>query len=250
MKRVRLSVAVLVLGILLAVPETLLAQGRSEAANAARLQNWDVLMKRADGLLLEGEYKKARKILNPLIDEMVDEILTGDAKPLLATVSLLRALAEAGLGHERDALWDLHVAKSLDEKIAETSLAAYGEAGEFLSKPRVFDSKKTDGETGDHQSRVGQDLQAPRIKKQPKPKYPLGKRYQCLEDDVVVLSVIDKNGLTKNPELRSAEDAVLGFVALQALRDWRFEPARLHGEPIAVYYNLQMNFEVPRCPTR
>lgn len=30
--------------------------------------------------------------------------------------------------------------------------------------------------------------------------------------------------------------------ALEAVREWKFEPATLDGEPVAVYYNLTINF--------
>lgn len=30
--------------------------------------------------------------------------------------------------------------------------------------------------------------------------------------------------------------------AVRTIKTWRFEPAKLNGEPVAVYYNLRMNF--------
>jgi outer membrane biosynthesis protein TonB len=32
--------------------------------------------------------------------------------------------------------------------------------------------------------------------------------------------------------------------AVEAVRKWRFEPATLNGEPVAVYYNFTLNFRL------
>lgn len=241
--RMYTALPLLILTVVLSCPAWCAAQAPDAEENASRLLAWDARAKEVDALLLEGEYRKARKELDRLIQEMVDEILDGDAKPMFATVSLLRALAEAGLGNERAALWDLHVAKTLDERIGGLTLTSYGEAGEFLTR---VSAAKAD-EKNDRKIPKDAEIEAPRKKKEPTPRYPIGKRFQCVEDLVALQSVIDEKGLPQRPTILSAEDSVLGFVALQALRDWRFEPAKYQGEPISVYYNLRMNFHVPHC---
>lgn len=39
-------------------------------------------------------------------------------------------------------------------------------------------------------------------------------------------------------------DPILLFVAFDAVREWKFEPARRNGEPVPVYYNLAVNFRI------
>jgi outer membrane biosynthesis protein TonB len=36
----------------------------------------------------------------------------------------------------------------------------------------------------------------------------------------------------------------LGYTALEALRQWRFEPATLDGAPIPVIFNVTINFQL------
>lgn len=245
MKRpVRTTTTVLILTVVLACPAWCAAQTPDAEENASRLLAWDARAKEVDALLLEGKYRKARKDLDLLIQEMVDEILDGDAKSMFATVSLLRALAEAGLGHERAALWDLHVARTFDEKIGGLTLTSYGEAGEFLTR---VSAARADDEKNERKIPKDARVEAPRKKKEPVPRYPIGKRFQCVGDLVALRAVIDRKGLPQKPTILSAEDSVLGFVALQALRDWRFEPAKYEGEPISVYYKLRMDFRVEDC---
>ena len=40
--------------------------------------------------------------------------------------------------------------------------------------------------------------------------------------------------------------------AVAALSRWKFEPARLHGQPVEVYYNVTISFSPParRCTGR
>ena len=33
--------------------------------------------------------------------------------------------------------------------------------------------------------------------------------------------------------------------AVAAVSRWKYEPARLHGRPVEVYYNLTINFRLP-----
>lgn len=215
------------------------AEAKDDPRNRARLGNWQDRMERIDGLLQEGKYKKARSWVNGLLDDMVDEIMAGDAGPLLSMATLMRSIAEAGLGNEREALWDLQVAKAMDQKISATDLSAYGEAGAFLMRTR---------ETArDHVSQCEPaDLEKPKKIKDYAPSYPMGKRYSCLEDVIIVQSVVDEQGLPQEPRVLIG-DSILGFAAMQSLRDWRFEPATCDGEPASFVYNVTVNFRLPRC---
>jgi hypothetical protein len=59
----------------------------------------------------------------------------------------------------------------------------------------------------------------------------------------VVQLVIDETGRTRRPTVDTPlPTATLTWVALEAVKTWRFEPARKDGEPTPVYYNLAINY--------
>jgi outer membrane biosynthesis protein TonB len=43
-------------------------------------------------------------------------------------------------------------------------------------------------------------------------------------------------------------DPVLFFTATEAMRRWKFEPARLDGEPVKVYYRMTFDYQIQFCP--
>lgn len=59
--------------------------------------------------------------------------------------------------------------------------------------------------------------------------------------------MIDEQGRPRRPEVVSFEDAVLEFSALEALRKWRFEPARLQGQAVKAYYDLTVDYRKDVC---
>lgn len=213
-----------------------------DPASRAPLGEWQETLESADAMVQAGEYKKARKTVDRLVDDMVENIVSGETDRLFAMASLLRALAEAGLGHEFEALWHFHVARHLDESINGLDLAAYGDAGAFLSAPRT---SAWEGAHGTSWS--DSEVQPPEKTKWPGPDYPLGKKFACQQGLVILKAVVDRDGLPREPRVLKADDRVLGFLALRTLGRWRFEPARLDGEPVAYAYTLTMNFRLPKC---
>jgi protein TonB len=84
------------------------------------------------------------------------------------------------------------------------------------------------------------------VKRQP-PSYPGALRATCQEGTVVVSSIIDTDGKIRTPWLRKPPTSpVMALAAMESLRDWRFKPATYKGEPVKVYYELNVNFKVER----
>lgn len=42
---------------------------------------------------------------------------------------------------------------------------------------------------------------------------------------------------------------VMAYAALEAIRQWRFEPGTINGQPTEVHWNLTINFRSDGCPT-
>ncbi|RKX31100.1 MAG: hypothetical protein DRP71_13950 [Verrucomicrobia bacterium] len=64
------------------------------------------------------------------------------------------------------------------------------------------------------------------------PFYPLSKRMEGIEGQVVLQFVIDRMGRVVNPTVSSSTVPEFNEYALQAARDWRFIPALVEGKPV------------------
>ncbi len=182
-----------------------------------------------------------RRRANRLLAEMVERIESGAAAAqYLASASLQRAIAEAGLGNGRDAAWDYDLAVALHPDFAELDLSVYGEGGQ-----RMAGYLELVGTVWGRDRAAG--VEPPRKLRAPRPAYPRAKWVACLEEAIVVQSVIDTDGRLKRPRLLTSGYPVLGFAAMDGLREWRFEPARVGGRPVPVIYNLTVSFNLTLC---
>ncbi|MCB1037135.1 MAG: energy transducer TonB, partial [Acidobacteria bacterium] len=222
----------------------------------AVVKKWLERLQESERALLRGEWMKAKQGTEKLLTEMCQRLEGGEGvEHLLGTAAFLRSLAEAGLGNEAAANWDFRTALAMRPELGEIDLAPFGVAGEMLTpwRSNVWGSQEGEGGlTSEAQAMVTSLLpkakvDPPRKIHAPKPKYPFAKHVACADGPIFIRTVIDEEGRPREPQLLSAQDPVLAFAALEALRDWRFEPARRDGEPVPVYYNLTVNFEVPVC---
>lgn len=73
----------------------------------------------------------------------------------------------------------------------------------------------------------------------------MGARYFHVTGPAIFESVIDKNGSVRDIEvLRALPSAPLTYCALEALRQWKFKPATIDGQPVEVLFNLTFNFKM------
>lgn len=91
---------------------------------------------------------------------------------------------------------------------------------------------------------VAGDVVAPAKIHTPQPRYPEAARRLRLEAGVVLRAVIDRQGSVVDLEVVKAAPFGLTEAALDAVERWRFEPARLHGEPVAVFLYLSVDFRL------
>jgi TonB family protein len=76
------------------------------------------------------------------------------------------------------------------------------------------------------------------------PKYPPDAREEKLMGTVVVETVITEEGLVDAIEVIESDDDRFSDASIAAITQWRFEPALCDGAPVAVYYNLTVNFRL------
>jgi protein TonB len=91
--------------------------------------------------------------------------------------------------------------------------------------------------------RKGGELQQPKLLSSAAAVYPPLARAQGVQGDVTVDALIDANGkvsttnvLTGNPLLQKA--------AVDSLRLWKYQPAKLNGEPIPIHINVTISFHL------
>lgn len=244
----------LLLALAIHLTAPLLAQNRSAARERPKVvQNWKQRLQSIDELLKAQEHKKAKKKVNTLLEEMCNRIASGEGSaPILSMAVLLRAVAEAGLGNEHDATWDFHMARNLYPELGESDLSVYGETGDLLLRLLEGKTKNTDQEKADSKPREDQgDLEGSMIPPQkryaPMPKYPFTQRIACLEGKIIIQLVIDENGKPRSPNILFSRYPVLAFAAIDAMREWRFNPASKNGQPVSAYYIVTVNFGLSSC---
>jgi outer membrane biosynthesis protein TonB len=88
-------------------------------------------------------------------------------------------------------------------------------------------------------------IQPPKIIRRVRPRFPEGLRQMGVSGNLWVEAIIGEDGVPREPLVVDARGVgpAMKYVALEALRQWRFEPARLEGKPVKVYYVLDVNFK-------
>ncbi len=91
---------------------------------------------------------------------------------------------------------------------------------------------------------VGGDVRKPEKISAPQPQYTDADRKRRIQGVVIVQAIIDDWGCVRATRVIEGLSEGLDEEALKAIRQWRFRPATLNGEPVAVYYNLTVNFRL------
>ncbi len=74
------------------------------------------------------------------------------------------------------------------------------------------------------------------------PEYPAELKARLVEGEAVVTMTISEEGLPVDCVLKSATHEAFGEAAMEAVRQWRFEPARQDGKAVATRVNLPLRF--------
>ena len=88
---------------------------------------------------------------------------------------------------------------------------------------------------------LGGQVQAPKLVSSPSPVYPPDALREQVQGIVVIDALIDEAGKIADVKVVSGPTA-LKQAAIDALRTWKYEPARLNGQPIAAHTQVNINF--------
>ena len=92
--------------------------------------------------------------------------------------------------------------------------------------------------------RVGGDVAPPEKIRAPSPQYTEIARKARIQGVVIVEAIIDKQGNVTNVKILKPLPMGLDQAAADAVKKWKFKPATLNGKPVAVIYNLTVNFRL------
>ena len=104
------------------------------------------------------------------------------------------------------------------------------------------DVKPVEPPKDDGPMRVGGDVKAPVVIRRIEPKYSESARHAHTQGIVIVEAIIDKNGNVDQVKVIKGLPMGLSEAAEEAVREWKFKPATLNGEPVDVIFNLTVNF--------
>ena len=88
-------------------------------------------------------------------------------------------------------------------------------------------------------------VQASKLLRQIKPPYPASAKAQGIEGTVLLSAIIGKDGdLLSVTVVNKLVDPDLAAAALNAVKQWHYEPTLLNGVPVEVITTITMNFEL------
>lgn len=91
---------------------------------------------------------------------------------------------------------------------------------------------------------VGGDVLPPETTYRVQPEYTELARKARVEGIVIIEAIIDQNGNVTDARILKGLPLGLNETALQAVKQWKFKPGTLHGEPVPVIFNLTINYRL------
>jgi TonB family protein len=91
----------------------------------------------------------------------------------------------------------------------------------------------------------GKEITPPRAVEAPDPLFPDELRKKGYEGKVVLSVVIDSEGNVNTIRVARTLHPLFEAAAAMAVKDWKFEPAKLNGGPVAAVTNVEMYFRLP-----
>jgi TonB family protein len=173
--------------------------------------------------------KRIVRIMTPAMGEM----LSPGRKLLLASVGVAAVVGPVLFG-----LWSTPVVRAQSPRVSD-SRAAVDFAALTLDAPIPRSSQ----DTGDQQIyHVGGDVSGPQLIFSPNPEYSEEARRAKYQGVCVVSLIVDAQGNPQRVQVVRHLGKGLDKKAVEAVKQYRFKPAMLHGEPVAVEVNIEVNF--------
>ena len=87
-------------------------------------------------------------------------------------------------------------------------------------------------------------VEAAKLIRQARPVYPPELQQLGVEGTVVLSAVISKDGTVLSPAVRNTVDPRFAAAAIEAVRQWVYQPALLNGEPVETVTTITLDFQL------
>jgi TonB family protein len=94
----------------------------------------------------------------------------------------------------------------------------------------------------------GKNRVQPKVVDRSPPEYPMAMRYSGIRGEVLVDFVVDIEGRTRNVFVLRSLNPAFDDSAVEAVRKWRFEPARVDGVPVNTHMQVPVVFQLTDTP--
>lgn len=116
--------------------------------------------------------------------------------------------------------------------------------GMMVTAHAVGDVGSTTPKTIDELRQSGKAVVPPKLISDIQPEFPEKLRKKKKAGTVVISFVVNEHGVPQQLQIKSTSDHGFDRVSLDAVRQWRFEPATVDGEPSAVITNTEITFRL------
>jgi len=100
------------------------------------------------------------------------------------------------------------------------------------------------GGTGGGVFKVGGGVSAPKVIYQPDPEYSEEARKAKFQGTCVLWLIVGPDGKPRDVQVRRTLGLGLDEKAMEAVRNWRFEPAYKDGKPVAAQISVEVSFRL------
>jgi protein TonB len=154
-------------------------------------------------------------------------------------------------GQESEAICLAQAAQGLRPELYHADLDPYGSAGRLLERhryglTRAAHPPQAGGPAGTEALSAKPEIEKPELVRasQKAPKFTQQALKHGSTGSILISAVIDEAGAVRDPVVFGAGPTARGldFAALEAVCQWRFQPALRGGSPVAVSYDLTINF--------
>ncbi|MEA2235690.1 MAG: hypothetical protein QOC81_414 [Thermoanaerobaculia bacterium] len=114
-----------------------------------------------------------------------------------------------------------------------------------IQSARATPSARVGFAPGDPPLRVGGDVRAPIVINRVEPSYTEAAKKSRIHGIVILEVIIDRTGVVKDAQVLKPLPFGLDQAAVDAVKQWRFKPGTLNGQPVDVIFNLTLNFRLP-----